>query len=144
MSTIERSALVNFSCKQMFDLVNDFEAYPQFMPGCVAAELLGQGENWLEARLHLSRMGVKQSFATRNILNAPHSMTISLLEGPFQRFEGEWLFQALGENACKVIFRLDFDVKKGLAALALPKLMQASASEQVDALCRRAKQVYLN
>ena len=114
------------------------------MPGCVAADVFNRGENWLEARLVLSRLGIKQSFSTRNILDAPNSMSMSLLEGPFEQFEGQWLFHALNEQACKVIFRLEFKVGPGLAALALPKLMELSASEQVDALCKRAKQCFSN
>jgi ribosome-associated toxin RatA of RatAB toxin-antitoxin module len=31
MPQIEKSALVMYSTKEMFDLVNDVEAYPQFL-----------------------------------------------------------------------------------------------------------------
>ncbi|WP_096085520.1 type II toxin-antitoxin system RatA family toxin [Agaribacterium haliotis] len=142
MPTIERSALVSFSCEQMYELVADFASYPQYMPGVARAELLAEGEGWLEARLHINRLGVKQSFSTRNTLEPPYHMGITMLEGPLKSMTGGWQFQPLGDAACKVIFKLDFDVKPGLAGLALPKLMELSASEQVDALCRRAKQCY--
>ena len=35
MPSITRSALVMFSAQQMYELVNDIDAYPQFLPGCV-------------------------------------------------------------------------------------------------------------
>lgn len=41
---VERSALVAYSAQQMFDLVNDIEAYPQYMDGCVGARVLARGE----------------------------------------------------------------------------------------------------
>lgn len=126
----------------MFTLVNDIEAYPQYMPGCVGTEVLERGDGWLSARLDLSRMGVKQSFSTRNTLEAPKSMKMSLIDGPFRTFTGEWQFTSLNENACKVIFRLEFQVANTLAALALPALMEHVASEQVGALCKRAKFIY--
>ena len=44
MQHIQRSALVNHSAEQMFDLVNDIEAYPRFMPGCRGARVLEASE----------------------------------------------------------------------------------------------------
>lgn len=32
MPTVNRTAMVRHSPKQMFDLVNDFESYPKFLP----------------------------------------------------------------------------------------------------------------
>jgi len=142
LKKIERSALVSYSAERMFELVNDIEAYPNYMPGCVGAEVLERGEDWLSARLDLSRMGVKQSFSTRNMLDAPRSMKMSLIDGPFSKFSGEWQFLSLSDTACKVVFCLEFEVSNSLAAIALPKLMEHVASEQVSALCKRAKQVF--
>ncbi len=126
----------------MFALINDIESYPEYMPGCVGAKVLNRGEDWIEARLDLAKLGVKQSFSTRNILSPPNSMTMALIDGPFKRLSGEWQLQALNDSACKVIFWLEFEVSFSILAMALPKLMEHVASEQVDAVCRRAKQVY--
>lgn len=134
--------MISYSAQQMFELVNDIEAYPEYMPGCVGAEVLERGDDWLNARLELSRMGLKQSFTTRNTLSAPESMSMSLVDGPFKSLEGQWTFQPLSETACKVVFWLEFNVSNALMAFALPKLMQQVAGEQVDALCKRARQVY--
>lgn len=32
MASVNRSALVSYSAESMFDLVNDVDAYPQFLP----------------------------------------------------------------------------------------------------------------
>ncbi|TVZ40245.1 ribosome-associated toxin RatA of RatAB toxin-antitoxin module [Alteromonadaceae bacterium 2753L.S.0a.02] len=139
---IERSALVNYSAEQMYQLVNDFEAYPQYMTGCVGAELLGRGDDWLEARLHLEKAGIKQSFVTHNTLNPPHSMKLRLVEGPFKRMDGEWTFQPLSDTACKVNFWLEFEFTNRLIGFAAGKLLEQVATEQVSALCARAKVVF--
>lgn len=139
---VERSALVNYSQQQMFELVNDIEAYPQFMDGCVGAKILARGDNWLEARLELSKAGVSQSFVTRNQLQAPHSMIMSLVDGPFKFLRGAWRFTALGEHACKVTFELEFELQNRLLGMAVGKLFESVSNKQVDALCARAKQVY--
>lgn len=140
--SVNRSALVNYSAQQMFDLVNDIEAYPQFMDGCVGATILKREGEWLEARLELSKAGVSQSFVTRNQLQAPESMSMTLVDGPFKYLKGCWRFTALNETACKVSFDLEFELQSKLLGMAVGKLFEAVASKQVDALCERAKQIY--
>lgn len=139
---VERSALVNYSASQMFELVNDIEAYPRFMDGCIGAKILARGDDWLEARLELSKAGVSQSFVTRNQLQPPHSMSMDLVDGPFKYLRGVWRFTPLGEQACKVTFELEFELQNRLLGMAVGKLFEGVSNKQVDALCVRAKQVY--
>ncbi|WP_111642620.1 type II toxin-antitoxin system RatA family toxin [Marinimicrobium alkaliphilum] len=138
---IERTALVNYSPQQMFELVNAIETYPEFMEGCRSAEVLARGDDWLEARLELSAAGISQDFITRNRLDPPHQMTMSLVEGPFSLFEGCWSFSEL-ENGCEVGFKLEFALKNRLLGMAVGKVLEVMASHQVDAICARARQVY--
>ena len=142
MKVVERSALVNFSIRQMFDLVNDVESYPQFMSGCRSAEILDRGENWMEVRMELQKAGLKQQFVTRNHYRAPSSLKLELVSGPFRHFRGEWQFSELAENACKVSFRLEYDFANALLAPLVGSLFEAVASEQVKCLCERAKTLY--
>ena len=142
MSVIERSALVNFSAKQMYSLVNDIESYPEYMASCSTAEILQRGDNWLEARLELNKSGVKQSFVTRNTLDEPHSMTMQLVDGPFKKFNGKWEFQELSANACKVSFTLDYVFSNPLMGMMMNSTFEEVAGEQVRNLCERAKDVY--
>ena len=144
MPVVERSALVDYSPQQMFDLVNDIEAYPAFMTGCIAANILSATAEVVEARLTLGLSGIQQSFVTRNYLNPPQQMTMHLVEGPFRHFEGAWTFQPLNEahSACKVGLRLDFAFKNPIVAITASRGMEQTASRQVDALCQRADKIY--
>lgn len=139
---VERSALVNYSAQQMFDLINDIEAYPQFMDGCVGAQILARGDDWVEARLDLSKAGVSQSFVTRNQLQPPLCMTLQLVDGPFKSLAGVWRFTPLADTACKVSLTLEFEMQNRLLGLAVGKLFEAVSNKQVDSLCARAKQIY--
>lgn len=139
---VERSALVPFTQQQMFDLVNDVERYPEFMNGCVGADVLQRGDGWYEARLELSKAGFKHAFITRNTVHEPEQLHLKLVEGPFKHLEGEWNFHALNDSACKVTFWLEFEFKNRLLALAATKLFEHISSEQVDAMVQRAQTVY--
>jgi ribosome-associated toxin RatA of RatAB toxin-antitoxin module len=142
LSKIDRSALVNYSAQQMFDLVNDIESYPEFMDGCVAAKIIKNSEQEMEACLELKKSGFGSRFVTRNSLNPPIMITMNLIDGPFEYLRGTWTFTALNESACKVSFVLEFKFKNLLTALAGNKLFEAIASKQVDAICDRAKKIY--
>lgn len=142
MTRIERSALVAFSAQQMFDLVNDIAAYPQYMEGCVGSEVLERQGREVVARLDLSKFGVSQSFVTRNQLTPPAQMSMVLEEGPFERLVGCWDFKVLGDQACKVSFELEFELSNKLLGKAAGKLLGSVANDLVDGLCRRADQVY--
>ena len=59
MTVINRSALLPYSAHQLFQLVNDVEAYPGFMDGCVGATVLSQAEGVMESRLEHARGGIR-------------------------------------------------------------------------------------
>lgn len=142
MTTISRSALVMHSAEKMFDLVNDVRKYPEFLQGCQATRVIAEDENFIEAELTLSKVGFTYSFITRNTLARPELMEIHLVEGPFSKFSGTWRFQALSEDACKVILDLDFEVSNRIAGAALSALFKQVASSMVDAFVKRGRQVY--
>ncbi len=142
VTQIHRSALVAYSDQQMFELVNDIEAYPQYMDGCVGAEVLERSAAEITARLDLNKLGMRYSFTTRNHLTPPVSMDMGLVEGPFKRLKGMWTFKALSDSACKVSLALDFEFSSPLVAKAAGKWFESVANELVDGLCRRARQVY--
>ncbi|HMV71891.1 MAG TPA: type II toxin-antitoxin system RatA family toxin [Pseudomonadales bacterium] len=138
---IERSALLLYPAPAMFDLVNDIESYPSFMDGCVGVEVLVRTDTAVEARLHLAKAGIRQSFTTRNLIEPGH-IRLELVEGPFDSFEGLWGFEALRDDACKVSLYLAFRMRNALAGRAARKLFDSMANTLVDALCQRARQVY--
>ncbi|GJM14333.1 MAG: ubiquinone-binding protein [Pseudohongiella sp.] len=142
MTSINRSALVEYSAEQMFDLVNDIEHYPAFMQGCVSARVLSQSETELVGELRLSKAGISQQFTTKNLLHRPQRIEMSLVEGNFKNFASTWTFDALTENACKVSLTMEFEFKSGLMDFAAEKLFSSSANNLVDAIVQRAHEVY--
>ena len=143
MSRISRSALVMHSAKEMFDLVNDCESYPKFLPGCSNARLIHREDDYLIGELELSKAGMKYSFTTRNALFEPERIELKLLDGPFKKLEGSWYFQPLNENACKVHFDIEFEIAGGrLVSAALTPLFSQMAASQVEAFVKRADEVY--
>jgi ribosome-associated toxin RatA of RatAB toxin-antitoxin module len=138
---IRRSAIVPFTPAQMFDLVNDVEAYPKRFGWCDAAEVLEREDNVLVARLDLKFAGIKQSFTTRNTTDKPHSLAMKFVEGPFRSLDGVFTFQALGDVGCKIALALDFDYA-GLGGAVLRMGFQQLANRMVDDFCDEARRQY--
>ena len=142
MTTINRSALLPFKAGILFDLVNDIEAYPEFMDGCVGAQILRRDDSVMEARLDLAKGGIAQSFSTRNRWAGTEAITLELLEVPFEFFEGRWGFQSLGDTACKISLQLDFTINSAVLGVAAARLFDMVTNNLVDALGKRAVQVH--
>ncbi len=136
-----RSAIVPFTQQQMFELVNDVCAYPEFIPNCSKARVISSSDDALEAELTLTKGGLEQAFVTHNTLKYPHSMQLKLKSGPFKQFDGFWQFLAL-DQGCKVSFELEYAFSNMLLGLTVGKLMEHLASQQVDVMCARAKVLY--
>ena len=81
MTIVQKSALVKFSAQQMFDLVNDIEDYPQFLPWCSGSRIIKREDDIVEAELDIAKGGFKKSFSTRNRIDKGGKITVSLLNG---------------------------------------------------------------
>ena len=143
MIKIRRSALVRYSAEQMFDLVNDVQAYPKRFSWSAGAQILASDEQSLTARLELRMAGLTQAFTTRNVLERPARITMNLVEGPFRQLTGIWTFTALGTQGCKVALSLDFEFSGRLLGSALRLGFQGIADRLVDDFCSEAGRIYV-
>ncbi|HKJ08538.1 MAG TPA: SRPBCC family protein, partial [Gammaproteobacteria bacterium] len=66
MTTISKSALVPYTPAEMFALVSDIEAYPQFLPWCRSAGITARNGDEVRATIELSKGGVEKAFTTCN------------------------------------------------------------------------------
>ena len=143
MTTISRSSLVLFTPDQMFDLVNDVEAYPSFMPWCRNSKIITKTDTVITASLDLAKGGIHHQFSTRNTLVAGESITIELIDGPFQHLEGVWQFAMIGDNqGCRVQLDMDFEFSNRLISIALGPIFTQISGSLVDSFCKRAQDIY--
>ena len=142
MQLVERSALVTYTAAQMFALVNDVLAYPEFLPWCVAARVEEVSAAERIAALKVARGVLRTEFTTRNTLRQDQQIQMKLLHGPFRDLQGEWRFEPIGDNGCRVQFRMEFEFKNRLTATAFNAVFEAMCGTIIDAFVQRAKSVY--
>jgi ribosome-associated toxin RatA of RatAB toxin-antitoxin module len=144
MRHIRRSALVGTSPQRMFDLINDVERYPEFVPGCTAARVIESSASELHAELTVGAGLMKATFSTRNRLSPPDLIEIQLEKGPLKSLHGRWTLVpvAAGDVAgCRVELDLSFEPEGGLAAMALTPVIEKLAGSLVDAFVARARRL---
>lgn len=148
MKQVKKSVLLSYSAAEMYALVIDIPAYPQFLPWCEKAEVLSQDGAGMTARLHLAYGGLRHAFTTRN-KHVPDSLVeVSLVDGPFSVLEGAWRFVPLvlpgaaDEPACKIEFELRYAFSSRPLELVLSPVFDKVANTFVDAFVKRAAQVH--
>jgi ribosome-associated toxin RatA of RatAB toxin-antitoxin module len=142
LARVEKSALVPFSDRQMFELVKDVGRYKEFLPWCADSKLLSDEDDVVCGRIEVERLGIRQGFSTCNRYDAPRRMEIALKEGPFKSLSGAWEFIALREDACKVVLLLEFEFSGKLINAAFGKVFHQIANSMVESFCQRAREVY--
>ncbi len=142
MPKITRSALVSHTPEQMFELVNDFARYPEFLPWCGAARVIDSSETVIVGELSIQKGSIRQTFTTKNTLTPPERIDLSLVNGPFKSLSGYWRFEAVGEDSCRVSLDLEFEFAGKLIAMAIGALFSQIAGSLVDEFCERADQLY--
>jgi len=142
MAQVSRSALLMYSAEEMYQLVNDVNAYPEFLPGCVDANILTNDNNVMRASVKVSKAGISQTFTTENILVNGQSILMNLVDGPFKHLRGGWTFSELDEQACKINLDLEFEFNSSLVELAFGRIFHELVGSMVKSFSSRAKVVY--
>jgi len=142
MTIINKSALVPYSALEMYQLVDDIESYPEFLPWCGGSEVISRNEDEAKASILLSRSGIKKTFTTLNRLQHGKMIEMRLIEGPFRHLEGFWRFESLSDTASKIMFDIEFEFSNKLLAMTVGPVFSQITNTMVDAFTIRAVEVY--
>ncbi len=118
MPTHQETKILPYSAEQMYSLVADVAAYPEFLPWCSAARLrstvLEGSSEILEADLVISFKVFRERFGSRVTLwPADLKIDTEYLDGPFKYMVSNWEFRNV-EGGCEVTFFVDFEFKNAI------------------------------
>jgi len=126
----------------MFALVANIEDYPKFLPWCGGVDVRERSDDAVVASLTIQYHGVRQSFTTSNRNEAPTSIKMSLVDGPFKSMEGVWSFKALRDDACKIELDMHYEFSSRVLEQLIGPVFGMIANSMVDSFCKRAETVY--
>jgi len=142
MRRVNRSALVPYTAREMFILVDDVESYPEFLPWCSSAEVHNRTTEIVEATLELHKGSLSDHFTTRNTRCEFETIEIELIDGPFRYLQGGWRFTEIGEEGCKLALKLDFEFENMFVDMIFGSFFEDTCNSLINAYSKRAKAVF--
>ena len=148
---ITHTAVVPYSCEQMYALVNNIADYQSFVPYCKQSivnketDLVIEATLILDVSIHVPFLGnkhLKQAFKTRNTLFPHQRMDLDLLEGPMDYLKGEWRFDPSTHGQSRVTLNLTVAFSSKLWAMAFSAVSGRVGSTLVNAFVQRAHAIY--
>ncbi len=138
---------VAHSADDMFALVADIEAYPQFVPLCERLTVRGRhGEDAravLVADMTVGYKAFRETFTTRVTLDrAQRTILADYLDGPFRHLHNVWTFRPDGDNACLVGFSIDYEFKSRMLSALMGGVFERAFRKFTAAFEERADHVY--
>ena len=142
MAIVEKSVLIGHSAAKMYALVADVDAYPQFLPWCSGTEVRQLDAHRAAATLHVNYHGLRLHFTTENLMDEGALIDMKLVHGPFKHMDGFWRFVPLADAACKVEFRLSYELSGKLMEKLAGPVFNHIAHTLVEVFVKRAVALY--
>ena len=114
------------SPEHLFEIASDIEAYPRFVPGCLATRILkkGAGKVWLVDNI-FGFGPIRARFTTRATLEPPRQLTIVSGDWPWRDFFLSWTFsEENGRSRVTCRFAVEFRsaLLNQMARLCVPEI----------------------
>ena len=138
-----KTVIVPYSAQAMYALVDDIEAYPEFLSWCTGASVKRDG-NQITATLNVGYGNIHTSFTTRNTHTPSSRIVMSLEGGALSSLAGEWDFHAIDAHSCRVELDLRYAFSNFAVEALFKRLFSYAFGRFCDDFVSRAKAVYDN
>jgi coenzyme Q-binding protein COQ10 len=146
MPTHAEKRIMPYTAQQMYDLIADVNAYPQFLPWCAAARIRKRAKKVeaevLDADLVISFKVFRERFGSRiTLYSTAQKIDVEYLDGPFKYLNNHWKFVEC-EGGCEVDFFVDFEFKSKILQGIIGVVFGEAMQRIVRAFEDRAKELY--
>ena len=148
MPTHAERRVLPYTPRQLFALVADVEAYPQFLPWCLAARITRREGNTFYADLVVGFKMLRESYSSKVVLTppahetAPCRIDVTYLKGPFHHLNNHWVFEPAPGGGCVIDFYIDFAFRSRLLQRMMETLFNEAVRRMVAAFAARARALY--
>lgn len=142
MPTHAEQKLLPYSQKQLFDLVANVEAYPEFLPWCLECRIKKQEDNILFADLVIGYKFIREKIVSKVTLDRPDHIRVEYLSGPMQYLSNEWSFVKQQDGQCLIDFYIDFEFRNPILQNLMGLFFNEAVRRMVQAFETRAQDLY--
>ncbi|MFY9350414.1 MAG: type II toxin-antitoxin system RatA family toxin [Sphingobium sp.] len=127
---------------QMFDLVADVAAYPEFLPWVSAIRVRSNSETEMVADMIVGFKGISESFTSRVHKERPRHVRVDYLDGPLKHLHNEWEFRDDGQGGVLVDFEVEFQFKNRIFEMLAGQFFDKALRKMIGAFEARAAALY--
>jgi coenzyme Q-binding protein COQ10 len=136
------SRVLPYTTQQLFSLVADVRAYPQFLPWCVGSRVYQETDSQFTADLLIGYKILKEKYTCIVHLEPHKQIYINYLSGPFSKLSNIWTFTPHDNNNCLLNFEIDFMFRGIMLQKLATSLFHEVVHKMVMAFEYRARVIY--
>ncbi len=148
MPSFDTTRRVQHTATQMFDLVADVEAYPQFLPLCKSLHVLqrardGEADSFT-AKMEVGYKAIRETFTTKvRCERATNHILAEYIDGPFRYLHSSWGFRDEADgHGSNVAFRIEYEFRNRMLSLVMGGVFDQAFRQFAGAFERRADVIY--
>jgi ribosome-associated toxin RatA of RatAB toxin-antitoxin module len=144
MKKIYKEEEINVDVETIFNLINEVENYPDFLPWCTKTEVTKESENINIGKIFISKSFIKWNFSTKNTIDVNKSITLSLVDGPFDELNGQWSFKTIDSNNTHVTLEIDYKFKNSLIEISIEPIFSTIMNSILKSFIDQAFKIKYN
>jgi coenzyme Q-binding protein COQ10 len=139
MASAERTETFDAPVANIYKVLTNYEAYPDFMDGVKEVKELSRDGNTAIVEYNLNI--IKKFTYTVKITEVENESLSWTFEGGdlFNSNDGSWTLKDNGDGTTEVTYKLDLDFKVKVPGLMAKKLASSSLPSMMKSVCKKAK-----
>lgn len=136
-NNVERTELYDIDLESFYNVITDYESYPEFVDGMQEAEIIQKSKNKVRVRYKINMMKTFE-YTLDHVHEEGKGISWSLVEGDlFKKSNGYWKLQET-EDGLEVTYGIDVDFKMMIPSMISKKLVNKSLPAMMDSFFDRA------
>ena len=144
MKKIYKKEEINVTMPIILNLINNIEEYPKFLPWCKKTEVTRESENSQIGKIFISKSFINWSFSTKNLIERNKSISLSLIDGPFDKLDGSWTFKEIDDNNTLVSLEINYKFKNSLIELSIEPIFKTIMNSILESFVDQAFKIKYN
>ena len=143
MHKYSNSIILPFSSIELYEVVIDVEAYPEFLPWCLSAKIIKKiDNNNFDAELKVGYKAIDEKYISRIRAKYGEKINSKAISGPFKVLDSTWIFTDSGKKKCNVEFMIEYEFKSFFLDKVMGSLFKKATIKMLDAFEQRARYLY--
>ncbi len=141
MAGATQTVVVDVPRDVLFEVIRDYERYPEFLDDMEAARVVRRDDDAVEAEFTLNVIK-RISYTLRLVERAPERLEWSLVKGMFKRNDGSWTLEELPGGRTRATYSIEITIGVFLPGTIVNRLVGKTLPATLQAFKQRAESLH--